>query len=296
MHIRTNVEMSFIHVVVLAICPLLFVMTTANEALYYMAVTAICFFASAFVCFVFNKYLSRSIKIFIVAILSSFLVTVINAVIEKYVPLGLKVPDNSVFAMLSAMVLSADIVYINTKALGNNFVKTLRSVFTYAVLLMIYATVKEFLTYGTIFDKKLFVFSGYEFFETMIFNLIWLGLICFIAESINRYVAQKAKEKQITYQKFIKKIRNEKIFQYDNLRRKRLLDSEIETNKIDGDKVEEIKEKESENEVVDVEELSVEEEPSTKSKPKKKKKKSKLKVSKEAKDEQAIIQQTKEED
>lgn len=298
MHIRTNIEIGFVHVAVLAVCPLMLIMTNASQALYFVCATAVCYLISALICTMFNRYLGRSTKIFITALLSTFLVTIFDYAIENYSFLGFTdVPENSFFAVITTIILSTDIVYIETKALVRNFfVKLLRVLLSFAVITMIFAIVNEFLGYGTVFGNKLFSFKGYEFFKTITFQLLWLGLIGFIAELIYRAISKRINDKQIAYQKFVKKIRNEKVFQYDNLRRQKLLISEIETNKIDGDKIEEIKEKESENEPVGVEditgELSSEE---TKSEDRSKKKKNKkLKFSKETKVEKLYDRQSKE--
>ena len=80
------------------------------------------------------------------------------------------------------------------------------------------------------------------------------------------------------------------------MRRQKLLASNVETNRIDGDKVEEIIEKESENEIVAPEEIVNETETSKDAPKKKKKKNKKLKVSKAAKVEKVFDRQTDEED
>lgn len=301
MHIKTKMEMSFVHIAVLAVCPLMLVMTNLNQALFFILSTALCFLLSSFVCYAFNRFLSRSLKIFIVAILSSFLVTILNFAIENYSVLGLTVEENSFFTVITTIILSTDVVYIETKALVKNFfLKQLRVIFTFAVIMAIYAVGVEFLSYGTILDRKIFKYNGFKFFETITFALIWLALICFVAELIRCVIAKRVQERNIAYQKFVKKIRNEKVFQYDNLRRKKLLISEIETNNIDGEKIEEIKEKESENEVVDMEEIketATTNSPAENEEPKnssKKKKNKKIKVSKEAKVEKVFDRQTKE--
>ncbi len=295
MHIRTNVEMSFIHIVVLAICPLLLVMSNANQALYYVLATSVCYLISSFVCWVFNRHLNNSLKIFIVALLSSLLVTIIDYAVSNYSILGLTKQDNSFFVVITTVILSADAVYLESKALTKNFfISLIRTVLVYIIITLLFAIVKEFLAYGTIFDKKIFKYNGYEFFDSITFELLWLGLLCFVSEYIFRFVTKKLDEKKITYQKFVKKIRNEKVFQYDNLRRQKLLISEINTNKIDGEKIEEIKEKESENELVEVEESEETQETTASSVPKKKKKNRRLKFSKETKVEKVYDRQKKE--
>ena len=42
MHIKTNVELSSVQIAILAICPLITVVGTVTDALYFMAGTAIC--------------------------------------------------------------------------------------------------------------------------------------------------------------------------------------------------------------------------------------------------------------
>ena len=297
MHIRTNVELSFIHIVVLAICPLMLIMTSATQALYFISATIACFLISTVICMMFNKYLNNNVKVFLTALISVFLITMFNFAVEKYQILGLKETfSNSYFAVISVIILSIDSIFIHTKANSSSrfFMKYARLIFVFAMLTMIYAIGKEFLAFGTIFEKRPFIYKGYEFFKLITFDFIWLGLICFFAEIIHRKASKRRSEKRITYQKFIKKIRNEKIFQYDNLRRKKLLVSEINTNKIDGDKIEEIKEKEDENEVVDVEDDAAEDADSSETPAGGKKKKKKMKFSKETKVEKLYDRQSKE--
>ena len=78
MHIRTNLEANVIHFVTLAICPLLVITLTLENSLFFIVTTAISILISAFVCSVFNKYLSKTMKIFITTILSTFIVTICN--------------------------------------------------------------------------------------------------------------------------------------------------------------------------------------------------------------------------
>ena len=259
MHLKTNIEMSFVHIAVLALCPLMFVMAHSNYAIYFIVATCICYLISALVCLVFNKFFSRSVKVFVTAILSVFIVTLLDFVIEKYELFGLHVHvhEEGFLSVIATTILSIDIIYINTKAVAKNYLyKVLRAMFVFALMGFVYSVFKEFLAYGTVFEKQLFGFSGHAFCRTQVFNLLWMGIIAFVAEVIHKAIASKVTKKQIEYQKILKKIRNEKVFQYDNLRRQRLLANQIETNKIDGEKVEEINEKESANEVVDMNEIT----------------------------------------
>ena len=304
MHLRTNIEMSFVHIAILALCPLMFVMEHADYALYFILATCACYFISALVCLVFNKFFSRSVKVFVTAILSVFIVTLLDVVIEQFSLLGLTmaVHEDGAFAIISTTILSIDITYINTKAVASNyFWKILRAMIVFAVMGFVYSTVKEFLAFGTIYKSQIFEsFPGHAFCRTMAFNWLWMGIIAFVAEVINRAISKRITEKEIAYQKLLKKIRNEKVFQYDTLRRQKALISEMETNKIDGEKVEEITEKESANEVVDMSEITENQEGSengsteTVEDKKAKKKRKKLKVSKQAKVEQVFDRQSKE--
>ena len=300
MHIKSNIELNLVHLATLAICPLLTVLVDAKMGLFFTAATIVCFLSSAFVCFVFNKYLSRTMKIFITALFSTFVVTMINFVLDHFGWFGLVSDDINYFAVLSTIVLSIDIYYIDTKATSNHyFGRVLLCVAVFAVLTLTFAFVKEFLSFGTILSKKLFAFDGIVFFETITFGFIWLGLVCAFVDMIYRAVGRKYKEKVMTYEKYVKQIRDEKAFQYDNLRRKKLLRSEIEIKKIADEEAEEIKQKESENKALaePVEESKTDEEADAETKPKKKKKKNKkLKVSKEAKVEKALDKAAKEDD
>ncbi len=293
MHLKTNIEMSFVHIAILAVCPLMFVIDKLNYALYFILATMASYFLAALVCWLFNKHFSRSVKVFVTAILSVFIVTLFDFVVEKYGFLDITdaVRVDGAFAVISTTILSIDIIYINTKAVSkNNYIwNILRAMLVFGVLSVIYSTTKEFLAYGTVYSKHVFTsFTGHVFCRTMPFNWLWMGLIAFVAEVIHRAIFKIITNRQIAYQKILKKVRNEKVFQYDTLRRKKLLAAEIETNYIDGEKVEEITDKQDKNEAVDADDISEKndsEDDATDSKEEKEKKKrrKKLKVSKEAK-------------
>lgn len=300
MHLRTNIELSYIQIIMLAICPLFLIVNTLEYALYFSCATAVCYILSAFICFVFNKHLSSSLKIFITAIFSTFIITMFNFMIEEYHILGLTISDNYYFVVISTIVLSTSSSYVETKAAVDNYLlKILRTAFMFALFLIFYSVVKEFLSFGTIYGKKLFVYAGFEFFRTITFDFIFLGIVCALAEMVYRIVLKKVNDKKMMYAKFKRKIRNEKKHQYDILRRKKLLESEVQKNVIGDEEAKEIIQLERENEEELLSESMEEEEeettetidPTTK---KKRKKNRKLKVSREAKIEQALSQGRKE--
>ena len=283
MHIKSNIEHNVIDVVILAICPLLLVMNNANAALYYILATAFCYLVSALFCLALNKYLSKTMKVFVTAVLSTFLITIFNYLITHYNILGIEPNDNNYYAVLSTIILSIDVYYIDIKAAVNNFfLRILNSALIFAVVSFVYVIVKEFLSLGTIFGWKPFVYSGYAFFETITFNFIWLALLCAICEIIFRTITKKLEAKSMAYAKLLKQIRNERVFQYDNLRRQKLLTSEVEYKFVDNEEHENIKEKVNENKsLADLDEKEPDE--SDEQKTVIKRKRSKLKVSKEAK-------------
>ena len=283
MHIKSNIEHNVIDVVILAICPLMLVMTNAMSALYYIVATAFCFIISAIFCLIFNKFLSKTMKVFITAVLSTFLITIFNFLVSKYNILGLSASDDNYYAVLSTVVMSIDIYYIDIKAAVNNyFARVLNSIFVFAIISLIFIIVKEFLSIGTVFGWKPFAYSGYEFFNTVTFNFIWMALLCAISEIVFRAIIKKVQDRSMAYAKLLKQIRNEKIFQYDSLRRQKLLTSDVDIKYVDDVELEAIQEKENDTKsLADLVEEPEEEE----DKPKTtiKKKKSKLRVSKEAK-------------
>lgn len=295
MHIKTNIEHNVVDVVILAICPLILVMTDAMSALYYIAATAFCFLVTAILCLILNKYLSKIMKVFVTAVLSTFLITIFNYLVGEYKFLGLTANDNNYYAVLSTIIMSIDIYYIDTKAAVNNyFSRVLNSVFVFAVVTIIYAVVKEFLSIGTLFDWKPFKYSGFEFFETITFSFIWMALLCAVSAIVFRKISKNIQEKHMAYAKLLKQIKNERVFQYDSLRRQKLLTSEVEIKYVDNDEIEEIKDKDNKNEslaeLVEDDEKDGSEGKTTVGI---KKRKSKLKVSKEAKVQQMFEKEAK---
>ena len=74
MHIKTNIEHNMVQIIVLAICPLILVVNTMTQGLFFIVSTILCFVLSSFLCGLLNKYFSRNVKIFVTAVLSSFII------------------------------------------------------------------------------------------------------------------------------------------------------------------------------------------------------------------------------
>lgn len=296
MHIKSNIEHNIVDVVILSICPLFLVLTNLESALYYIATTIICLLISALFCFVFNKFLSKTMKVFITAVLSTFIITIINFLIEEYGFLGLSATDENYYSILSTIVISIDIYYIDTKAVEKHYFKNLFvTFFVFSIVTLGYVIVKEFLSFGTFAGQKLFKYSGFEFFKTVIFDFILMAFVCAISSAIYRVVSKKISQRKMDYAKLMKQIKYERIFQYDTLRRQKLLSSNVEIKYVDNEEIESIMEKDNQNKsltdiVDDGEEKSQDGDQQTTVI----KKKSKLKVSKETKVQQVFDKAAKE--
>ena len=295
MHIKSNIEHNVIDVVILAICPLILIMDNATSALYYICATAFCFVISAIIFLMLNKFLSKTMKVFITAVLSTFLITIFNYLIQEYSILRLSASDQNYYAILSTIVMSIDIYYIDIKAAVNNyFVRVLNSILIYAIISLIFVVVKEFLSFGTVFNWKPFAYSGYAFFETVTFSFIWLALLCAVSEIVFRKISKYLEQKNMAYAKLLKQVKNERVFQYDSLRRQKLLASEVEIKYVDNEEFEEIVDKDNKNESLAELDESNKEEDSQADKTSTIKKKSRLKVSKETKVQQVFDKEKKE--
>lgn len=249
MHIKTNVELSSVQLAILAVCPLITVVSGVSECLYFMAGTILCLLVSQLLCWLFNKYMGTAVKIFVCAITSSFVVVMGSFLMRKFFDITLA--EDIYFVIFSSVVMSADFIYFRHKATTNHTVfNFLKAIFIFALVLFTFAFVKEFLAFGTMFDKQLFAYSGFGFFETIASDLLILGLLCFLYDILFRWVDKQVENKNIKYQKYIKTIRDEKSFQYDNLRRQKLLVNEIEINNMNAKEAEKIIQKNSENEAI----------------------------------------------
>ena len=282
MHIKTNIELNMVHFAILAICPIMFICSNATDYAVLLALTVVSVLASAFVCSVFNKVLTKNVKIFITALISALIVTVANYMLTKNSILGISASDKYIYAVFASVVLGIDLFYVDTKALVESFfVRVCLTVFVFAVSLMMYSILKEFLSVGTVFEYKLLKFKGVKFFGSITFSFILLGLISVLIESVYRVITKKVADQKIAYEKFVKTVRNEKAFQYDTLRREKLLTSEVEIKYLGGEEAEAVVDKLNTNQVI--EETSTEDQKDQAEEPVKKKKNKKLKVSKEAK-------------
>ena len=260
MHIKTNVEHSSVQIIVLAICPLLFAMTSVYEAIFFLCGTVICLVVSQMFILMFNRYLTNDVKALLTAIISSMLVSVATIAIKEYTDKVL--PDNSYLIIFSTTILNAEFIYFSSKALKRHyFFNILKNLIIFAMILLVYSVFKEFLSVGCVCEKQLFNFKGFEFCKSIIFDLVWIATLCAIFDYTVRTIDKKFETKNMIYQKYVRIIRNEKAFQYDKLRREKLLANQIEVNRINKVDSEKIIQKEAENESIDsVQEVLSEEE------------------------------------
>lgn len=302
MHIRTNIELNIVHFATLAICPVMFFVGYVVDALCIFAMVFCSFLISMLICALFNKYFSNTVKVFVTAMVSCLVVTVLNFLLDRYDILAISSNDMYYLAVLSTIVLSVDIYYIDTKAVvGKLSTKIISAILFYLGIIFVFALFKEFLGYGSVFGVNVFSnFTGYEFFRGTIFSLIFLGIICAIVECIYGFVRRKIYDKQMVYEKFVKKIRDEKMFQYDTLRRKKMLTSPVDVRTIDSEEYKEIQEKVDVNEAIgdnsSTENNDDDEDAELKQKPKKKKRNRRLKASKETKVEKLFEKKSREEE
>ena len=250
MHIKTNIEHSPVQIIVLAICPLLFAMSTVNEAMFYLCGTIICLIISQLFLLIFNRYLSNDVKALLTAIISAMLVAVASIAVKENTDKVL--PDNSYLIIFSTTILNAEFIYFNSKALKRHyFLNILKNLIIFSAIMLVYSVFKEFFAFGTVYDKQLFKFDGYNFCSTIIFDLLLIAGLCALFDYTVRYIDKKRETKNMIYQKYVRIIRNEKAFQYDKLRREKLLANQIEINRINKSDSEKIKQKEAENEAID---------------------------------------------
>lgn len=250
MHIKTNIEHSSVQIIVLAICPLLLVVSSVNDAVLFVCGTVLCLLISQMFINLFNKYLSNNVKAMLTAIISALLVIVATILVKEKTDKVL--PDNFYFVIFSTTILNAEFIYFNNRALTKHyFFSILKNLLVFALITFMYALIKEFLAFGTIYGKQLFTFSGVKFFETMIFNLLLLATLCVGFDYFVRKIDKAYETKNMVYQKYVKIIRDEKTFQYDKLRREKLLGNEIEVNRVNKEDAEKIAQKISENEAIE---------------------------------------------
>lgn len=250
MHIKTNIEHSTVQIIVLAFCPLLLVISSVNDALFFMSGTILCLLISQIVITLFNRYLSNNVKAMLTAIISALLVIVSTILVKDLTDKVL--PETSYFIIFSTVILNAEFIYFRSKAVMKYyFFSILRMIFIYVLLGFVYAVIKEFMAYGTLFKMGLPNFLGFEFCRTIIFDLMLLASLCALFDYVVRVIDKARETQSMVYQKYVKIIRNEKTFQYDRLRREHLLTNEIEVNRLSKADAEKLKQKESENEAVE---------------------------------------------
>lgn len=255
MRVKSSTQQNIVQIVILSICPLLAVINNLNQGLFYILATCICFAVSAVICKIFNKLFSKNMKVFITAILSTFILTIVNYMLGKHTILGIETPTASYYAVLSTMCLCLDAYFLDKKSEKKLYIfKIIYDCVYFAVILMIFSVFTEFLGFGTVFKVTIIPgFTGNPFFQTMVSKFLMLGIIHLILETTYQARQEKAYEKKIILEKYVRRIRDEKFFQYDSLRRKQLLASKIIINNVNDETVMEIEEKLDQNEMVETE-------------------------------------------
>ena len=98
---------------------------------------------------------------------------------------GLEANKDCFYAVLSTICLSIDVYCINSKsAVKFHMFKTFIDCGIFAGFLMIFATIVEFFGFGSFFGIHIFNPATGEFFRSITFKLVLLGLITIIADSI----------------------------------------------------------------------------------------------------------------
>lgn len=250
MHIKTNIEHSSVQIIVLAICPLLMVVSTINQAIFYMSGTILCLLVSQIFITIFNRFLNNNVKTMLTALISALIVTASMILVKEYT--NKVMPETSYFIIFSTVILNAEFVYFRNKAVMRHyFFSILKIIFIYALLGFVYATIKEFTSFGTLFDYRLLNFDGFKFCSTMMFDLVLLALLCAVFDYVVRIIDKVHETKSMVYQKYVKIIRDQKAFQYDRLRREKLLANEIEINRLSRADAEKLRQKVAENESIE---------------------------------------------
>lgn len=250
MHLKTNIEHSSVQIITLAICPLLLAVSSINDAVFFACGTIICLIISQLFLMIFNRYLSNDVKALLTAIISAMIITVGSIAVKEFTDKVL--PDNSYLIVFSTTILNAEFIYFSNKAIKKHFFfNVLKNLIVFTLMMSVYSIVKEFMAFGTFYDKQLFKFDGFVFCQSVIFDLLWLASLCAAFDYCVRHIDRRIETKNMIYQKYIRIIRNEKTFQYDKLRREKLLANEIEVNKIGKNESEKIKQKEAENEAIE---------------------------------------------
>lgn len=298
MRIKSKNEINFVHIATLAVCPFMSLLVSFGSGMMLMGLSILSFLLSTFVCLLFFKKSNKNVRIFISAFVSALVVVAYEFFVNQNIFEALG--SAAYFSILSAVVLSIDNSSYDSEASTTSFfIKIVRLVSVYCLISVIYFLLKELLCFGTIAGYKLLEnFEGYEFFKYITFDLMLLALLCAATNRIVLILVEIYNDKKLLYNKYKMKVRSEKQFLYDNLRRKKILTSEIEVNHINDAKFNDEEKDDEENSSPVNEDINKEDgenqpqkEPVEDDKKednklkdkKKKRKKSHLKVSKEAK-------------
>jgi len=281
MRIKSKFELNFVHIAVLAICPLLSVIVDFKSGMTIMFLNIISYLFSMIICLVMTKNANKNLNIFITALIAALVVVGYEMLAKNgyFKSIG----PAAYYSILSTIILSIDTFFIDTKSQEvNYFIKAVRLIFVYSIIMSVYFVLKEFLSFGTISGVAIFGYEGFAFFETITFDFLILGLLCALINRITLYFMELHNDSVLVYNKYKTKIRNEKAFLYEKYRRDRLLTSEVIENRVGTKPDDDSKEDVERQEEKPVEEPKIKEEKKSviKHKPRRK---NKLKVSKEAK-------------
>lgn len=183
-----------IYVVAIAICCICGISTTLYNGLLFGVTTAVVSLLCINLISLTEKIANKNLRAFLIALLAGLFVVVGECIIEIVnIEFFTSNINNLKLIVLSVVTLSIVPTYFETRLTNKfYFANMFQSICSFIVLIVLYSTIMEFCTLGSVAGFKLFpVFSGFAIANQLFFQLFVISILTIIANCIYQHIENK---------------------------------------------------------------------------------------------------------
>lgn len=161
-----------------------------------------------------EKIANKNLRAFLIALLAGFWVIICGCVVDVInIDLFTQNKDNLKWIVIAVITLSIVPTYFETRlATRHYFGNMLYSIFAFIVLTVVYSTILEFCTSGSVAGYQIFKsFSGFALANQLFFQLFVIAILLIIANLIYQHIEDRRLKSSILVERYklqIKKVAN----------------------------------------------------------------------------------------
>lgn len=203
-----------LYVVAVALCCICSVSTTLFNGLLFGLATAVIALICINLISLTEKIANKNLRAFLIAIMAGFLIVICECAVDVInIDFFTLNKDNLKWVVISVITLSIVPTYFETRlATRHYFGNMLYSIFAFVVLTIVYATILEFCTLGSVAGYQIFKsFSGFALANQLFFQLFVIAILLIVSNLIYQHIEDRRLKSSILVERYklqIKKVIN----------------------------------------------------------------------------------------